>query len=382
MKEYQRYVRLVMALILLQTVSISGFNIAVDPYGVFNSPTWLGVNQVKPEKDRQVRMFKAIEVIRIQPKMVFIGSSRTEFGLDTAHPAVSGVQPGYNLGITGGNIYEARRYFEHAIANNPNLKKAVIGVDFFMFGKQKKNQLDFSENRLLISHVTLEDKLNSIFSWRVIRGSLKTLKFNQNSGDRVGHFYPDGRRNPSYYIQDIYGGLQGVDIMADLLRKNDFFISKRRGETYEISHLEEVKNMVNLCAKYQIECHFFISPSHVTQWESIRLSGAWEVFEEWKRKLAQITPVWDFSSYNSITTEPLSSAMTNYMDSSHYHKEIGDLVLNRIFQYNQERVPEDFGVLLTPGTVENHLKQIREDREIWANNNPDVVHFVENILNN
>ncbi|MCT7993934.1 hypothetical protein [Laspinema olomoucense] len=366
----------------MQTISISLFNVGVDPYGIFNSPTWLGLNQVKPEKDKQVRMFKAIEVIRIQPNMVFIGSSRTEFGLDTAHPAVSGVQPGYNLGITGANIYEARRYFEHAIANNPLLKKAVIGVDFFMFGKHKKNQLDFSENRLLISHITLPDKLNSIFSWGVTRGSLKTLKVNQSSGDRVGHFYPDGRRNPNYYIQDIYGGRQGVDIMADLLRKNDFFQSKRRGEPYEISHLEEVKTIVKLCAEHQIECHFFISPAHATQWESIRLSGAWEIFEEWKRNLAEITPIWDFSGYNSITTEPLSRTMTNYMDSSHYYKEIGDLVLNRIFQYNQEIVPEDFGVLLTPETVENHLKKIIKAREIWATNNPEVVHYVESILRN
>jgi hypothetical protein len=380
MKEYQRYVRLVVALILMQAVSISLFNIAVDPYGIFNSPTWIGVNQVKPDKDRQVRMFKAIEVIRIQPKMVFIGSSRTEFGLDTAHPAVSGVQPGYNLGITGANIYEARRYFEHAIANNPNVKKAVIGLDFFMFGKGKKNQLDFLENRLLISHITLQDKLNSSFSWGATRASLKTIKVNQSAGDTVGHFYPDGRRNPDYYIQDVYAGRQGVDIMKNLLRKTDFFQAKMRGEVYEISQLEEVTNMVRLCQENQIECRFFISPSHVTQWESIRLSGAWGVFEEWKRKLAEITPVWDFSGYNSITTEPLSSTMTNYMDSSHYRQEIGDLVLNRIFQYNPEIVPEDFGVLLTPETVENHLQQIREDREIWAENNPDVIRFVENIL--
>jgi hypothetical protein len=290
------------------------------------------------------------------------------------------VQPGYNLGITGANIYEARRYFEHAIANNPNVKKAVIGLDFFMFGKGKKNQLDFLENRLLISHITLQDKLNSSFSWGPTRASLKTMIINQSAGDTVGHFYPDGQRNPDYYIQDIYAGLQGIDIMEDLLRKNDFFQSKMRGEVYEISHLEEVTNMVRLCQENQIECRFFISPSHVTQWESIRLSGAWGVFEEWKRKLAEITPVWDFSGYNSITTEPLSSTMTNYMDSSHYRQEIGDLVLNRIFQYNPEIVPEDFGVLLTPETVENHLQQIREDREIWAENNPDVIRFVENIL--
>lgn len=380
MKEYHRYILIIFSVILMQFVTISCFNIAIDPYSIFNSKIRLGLNQVKPEKHKQVRMFKAIDVIRIQPAMVFIGSSRTEFGLDTAHPFVAGIQSGYNLGITGANIYEARRYFEHAIANNPNLKKAVIGTDFFMFGQNKKNQADFSENRLLISHITLQDKLNSSFSWGATRGSLKTIKVNQSAGDKVGHFYPDGRRNPDYYIQDIYGGLQGVDIMVDLLKKNDFFQAKKRGQLYKISHLEEVKHIVKLCQENQIECHLFISPSHVTQWESLRLSGAWEAFEDWKRKLAEITPIWDFSGYNSITTEPLSHNMKNYMDNSHYRKEIGDLVLNRIGQYNEDRVPADFGVLLTPETVENHLQKIREDQKEWISNNPDVVDFVENLF--
>ncbi|MBO0349489.1 hypothetical protein J0895_10285 [Phormidium pseudopriestleyi FRX01] len=382
MKDYQRYFRIVLSVILMQVLTISGFNIAVDPYSVFNNPIWVGFNQVKPEKDKQVRMFKAIDIIRIQPNMVFIGSSRTEFGLDPAHPALAEVQPAYNLGITGANIYEARRYFEHAIANNPELKQAAIGVDFFMFGQDKKNQDDFSEDRLLTSHITPQDKFNSIFSLGAIRGSLKTIRANQSSVNRVGYFYPDGRRNTDYYVSHIYGGLQGVDIMGDLLRENDFFQSKKQGNPYEISHLEEVKNIVKLCQKKNIKCDFFISPSHVTHWESIRLSGAWQLFEEWKRDLAQIAPVWDFSGYNSITTDPLSSNMKNYIDSSHYRKEIGDLVLNRIWQYNEDIVPKDFGVLLTPETVENHLKQIRENRKIWANNHPDVVEFVENVLNN
>lgn len=133
------------------------------------------------------------------------------------------------------------------------------------------------------------------------------------------------------------------------------------------------------CKQHDITLKVFISPSHATQWEAIRATGHWHTFEQWKREVAKITPVWDFSGYNSITTEPISNTMKNYGDNSHYTKEVGDLVLNRILSFKEETVSSDFGVLLTPETIESHLKQIRYDREVWARKHPDEVKLVEDI---
>ena len=52
---------------------------------------------------------------------------------------------------------------------------------------------------------------------------------------------------------------------------------------------------------------------------------------------------------------------------------MGDLVINRIFQYGEETQPRDFGVLLRPENIEPQLTKIRRDRELWAKNNPDTV---------
>ncbi|NEQ87322.1 MAG: hypothetical protein F6K26_47080, partial [Moorea sp. SIO2I5] len=116
-----------------------------------------------------------------------------------------------------------------------------------------------------------------------------------------------------------------------------------------------------------------------TQWESLRVSGLWPELEKWKSRLVEITAVWDFSGYNSITTEAIGEGMKNYWDSSHYREEVGDLILNRLFSYQSQTVPEDFGVLITPENVESHLGKIRNERESWAENNPDLVQLVEDL---
>ena len=95
--------------------------------------------------------------------------------------------------------------------------------------------------------------------------------------------------------------------------------------------------------------------------------------------MIKITPVWDFSGYNSITTESISERMDNYIDNSHYSPKTGDLVLGRILSFQTEKIPEYFGILLTSDNIESHLKQIRLDGEIWRKENPVEVNLVKTI---
>jgi hypothetical protein len=85
-------------------------------------------------------------------------------------------------------------------------------------------------------------------------------------------------------------------------------------------------------------------------------------FENWKSKLPQEIPVWDFSGHNTITLEPIQDVMENYVDNFHYTKLVGDLILNRILSYKDNEVPADFSVLVTKENLEFHLAKIRADK--------------------
>ncbi|MEC4986621.1 MAG: hypothetical protein SAK42_21185, partial [Oscillatoria sp. PMC 1076.18] len=131
--------------------------------------------------------------------------------------------------------------------------------------------------------------------------------------------------------------------------------------------------------KNDLPLKVFISPSHATQWKAIELSGLWDEFEQWKQEIVKITSVWDFSGYNSVTTEPISDKMKNYLDNSHYSKAVGNLVLNRIFQVQEELIPADFGVLINSQNVKLHLKNIRENQIIWEGKYPEQEKLVREV---
>ncbi|WP_287325019.1 hypothetical protein [Okeania sp. SIO1F9] len=369
-KKYRRYNWMFFLSVFLPIVTVGIFNIVVDPYDVFNTPNFLGINHSKPRKDNNDRLFKATDVIRIKPITVLMGSSKTKQGLDTNYPALKNEQPAYNLGLNAITAYELRRYLEHSIANQQELSLAIIGLDFLMFNSFTKRRGTFAEYRLKKQYISPKDIIHVALSMNGVLASKKTIiDSNKTSLDDIPYeangFMPVLNPDPDKTKDKFQYGI------------NNYFNDHAK---YKLSTpLIELKKIVDLCQKNQVKLIVFISPSHATQWEAIRATGEWSTFEEWKREVVKITPVFDFSGYNSITIEPIHSGMENYRDNFHYTKKVGDLVLNRILSYKEEEVPEDFGILINQENIESHLEKIRQHREVWANNNSNEVKLVEEI---
>ncbi|NEO96366.1 MAG: hypothetical protein F6K56_42030 [Moorea sp. SIO3G5] len=374
MNSYRRFNLTLAAVTFPSLFGFGLLNAAVDPYGVINSPELPGLNQLKPEQFNHVRLFKAIDVIRNEPKIVLLGSSRTDLGLNPNHPGLEPGHSGYNLALVGPNMYEVKRYFDHALTNQPDLKTVVIGIDFFMFNHLKTNAPDFKESLINQETIPLQEVINSTLSLNALNATKSTLSSSIKS---KAYFLYDANGMRFIYNnkpkKPLPAGFQ--DMLKGLMTTEGYYKEYRLSDSF----LNDLQDIVDTCKEKGIELKVFISPSHATQWESLRVTRLWPVFEEWKRQLVEITPVWDFSGYNSITTEAISEQMKNYWDSSHYREEVGDLILNRLFSYQVQTVPEDFGVIITPENVESHLGKIRNERESWAETNPDLVKLVEDL---
>lgn len=375
MKDYRRFVLNWIAVTSSPLLAAGIFNLVIDPYGALKTPTWFKINQSKPAQETNGRLFKAIDITRIKPVTLLMGSSRSNYGLDPTHPALFNHQPAYNLALNGANIYEVDRYLEHGIENQKDLNLVVLGIDFFMFNENVPNKPDFSEDRLGKRQIIISDLVQIIFSLDALNWSWKTLQMNREDPTFISYL-SDGRHHPRRLDEDITMNQYRFRVnIRHFLQSSEKYVNFRLSQ----QSLELFQQLIEDCRQLNINVVVFISPSHATQWESVQVAGLWQEFEQWKRELVKITPVWDFSGYNSITTEVISEQTKKYIDSSHYHKEVGDLVLNQILNYNSDQVPPDFGVLLTSDTIEDHLETIREQRKTWANQNPDQVQFVKDI---
>ena len=352
-------------------LSVGLFNWAIDPYDLFNTPNWWGVNHEKIKKDNNDRLFKTADIIRLKPTVILMGSSRTKQGLNPEHPAIKNNRLAYNLAINGPNAYEVRRYIEHAIANQPDLEQIILGIDFFMFNSSLENQPSFEEKRIGKKYIIPTDAINALFSIDTFNISRDTITASLKTEDKNNSYGENGFM-PNRNVDD--GGTKwrfGQSIKLYFELHSDYQFSQQ--------YWSDFIKIVELCRQNNIDLKAFISPAHATQWESIKVTGKWDIFEQWKRELVKITPVWDFSGFNSVTTEAIKPKMNNYVDNSHYSPTIGNLILDRIFDYQSESIPQDFGILLTADNIEKHLSQIKRDRLLWVESHPDEVKLVRDI---
>lgn len=371
-RKYNRFNWIFLALSVSPVLALGLFNLAIDPYGILITPAVPKVNLNKPEKITHERLFKAVEITYKKPDVILLGSSRTQWGLDPRHPALAQKGNVYNAGLSGASSYEVMRYFQHALTNQPNLKTVVLGIDFFMFSEKQLPQNDFDETRLDQKGLTQQDFFNILFSLHAWESSRKTLLSNSNSS------YPNHQIINGMFLPDTSKPLPGTTkefvkwIAPGFKAYTHYKISQER--------LQNLRSIVEICKQKNIELKVFISPSHATEAEAIHMVNSWPEFEQWKREVVSITPIWDFSGYNSITTEKIQQEMKNYLDNSHYRKEIGDLILHRLFHADEQNTASNnFGILMTPDNVESHLAQIRADQQVWRNHNHETIQLLQNL---
>ncbi|MBD2294028.1 hypothetical protein H6G06_11125 [Anabaena sphaerica FACHB-251] len=356
------------AIFILMVVS---FNALIDPYGIYKSPIFVGINHVKPQKKFNDRLVKAIEIIHTKPFTIFLGSSRTKQGLDPNHLALSNFKPVYNIGLDGSNPYELLRYLQHTIKNQPHLKQVILGVDFFMFNESLGNQPGFDENRLEKTYIIPNDIINSLFSLDVLQINRETILASLQNN------HPAETSEENGYVPNYKYEKKPITFRFRHFI-NSYFVLHYQYK-FSDKYFDYFRQIINLCQERNIKLIVFISPSHATQWEAIRVTGQWPTFESWKEKIVQLSPVWDFSGYNSITTEAINDMMVNYVDNSHYTTRVGNLLINRIFGYKENELPADFGILVNKDNIEYHLAKIRADREEWLKKHKDEFDLVQSL---
>jgi hypothetical protein len=109
----------------------------------------------------------------------------------------------------------------------------------------------------------------------------------------------------------------------------------------------QIEEMIALSKKNDFSLIFFFNPIHSQTYLNYALS-----LIPIKERLASITDFYDFSGFNSITTNNL-----NYYEDNHYRYLVGDIIIRRIFGCGSVNVPKDFGIFVTKKNVNEHIKK-------------------------
>lgn len=351
------------------------FNYLMDPYSYFQTPPLLGINEKKLPGHSQERFDRVVKIISKKPQALILGSSRVRAGIPTSYYSHLVNYPAYKAAFAGARFHEIFSYFEHALYNQPDLKAVFIGLDFFAFSKKISPIPEFSEERLRKSSLSVSDLFKLLLSQVTLKFSYATYQHNLDPKqiekvDRI-HVQVDDH--------------DYIDLGLPMIETPEVFLRAEKRtifDDYEIDpqKVEMFRKIVQICKAKNIDLKVIFCPAHAYYWETIYQCDRWKDFENLKRELSLIYPIHDFSGFTPYNTELLSKDKSGlyFLEVSHFTPYYGRIILDKIYGI-QDRCPQG-GFLLTPETVERHLKTLRVQRDAWAQQNPEQVAWLQKQL--
>lgn len=359
MKVYRHYNHHVLIGLILSLLLIVGINAVIDPFALFKIISKSGFNREKPALTQNIRAFHLYQLQQKKPQTLILGSSRAQIGLNANHHGFK--NEAYNLGMPLATIDEMRDYFVYANQLNP-IKQAVISVDFFSFNAYLKSQSPFRNG----GSFSAQDKVAALVGWSGVKGSLQTLKHNYAQQQTI-QAHPD--------LQKISEKTQTIFEKSERFYLEQQIYFPPPFKTYSLVHqktgqstLQPYQEILDICQHNQIDCKVVILPVHVRQLALIEQLGLWQAFEDWKKRLVQVTEkhlpqtvIYDFTGFGEVHSEHVpqpnepNQAMQWFVDSAHITPILGDLVLDVVLL---NRSAPQLGGAITVSNIESHLQRL------------------------
>lgn len=350
MNVYSRWIKrfTITAIVIISSLVL--FNFVVDPNGVFDIVSIQGFNKYKTNSisDRITKFYYAR---RFKPDSLIIGTSRAAFisPFDMEKYTKDRV---YNLAIYASNPYEHYLHLRY-MTEFFTIKHIILGLDFTSFISEVREETHFKEKRLERA-VYLKDYFDSLFTIAAIKSSYYTVKDNivkkdimQN--DENGFKFwkkPEGEKDKARFVKRSKRVLKHF-------AKNVYPSANERRETIR-KNLNYLGMIVALAREKNIKYKLYVSPIYGELFDLIYAVHIGDLYEDWKRGLAELSDFYDFTGHNEITDNNMW-----WGDPSHIITDGGKLIIARIYHDTGVPIPDGFGVLVTKQNIENHIKSLR-----------------------
>ena len=359
--------------------AVAAFNYVVDPYLIHQWET-PEVHRLRPPVEKLSAWGKTYAIARYRPVVLHLGNSRTELALQASHPSFGGA-PAFNGALSGASLGDMAAMANHAMALGP-LHTVVWGLDAPSFTTEQ-GALDFDRGLIANGEAYL--------SRRAMLDIRRSLAFDMTS-DAVSEVRGSfgrvcrsslafhGQRDQQCVADHMRSG--GGTAAAVPVRLGDF--ARGKGPSRAAVTLMDA-TLGSLC-RNGTRLRLYINPTHASMHVAFHAAGRWKEMEDWQRDLTSVVSkhrqqgcdlrLFDFSGFNTVTTESLPQASGNaemhyYWEPSHYRANVGQMIMHAMFGGDADfAVPDDFGVELTTQTVVAHQQAQRRARDEYVAAHP------------
>lgn len=326
---------------------LAGFNVAVDPFGVFGDKIfdWYAYDMTQ---NPRIAKIAYLDEHHGEYDSYIIGSSKTSSYSVEKLNEYTGARF-YNMIMYGGDMYDAQKTAEYVI-NNYEVKNIILNI-----GIEEMYSYDYEDDDTKGNlHAKVEGESELLFY-------LKYAFLNpQYSLDKLEAYF---ERDCLPTADDVFipetgvynktvRDAESITGEAEFFENNpEFYLYRedgRRGEAIDKA-VESVRAVKELCESRGIDFKLIASPLYDTEIEDYDYN---DLCTYWQ-KLAEVTDIYDFTGYS-----PVSMDARYFYDDAHFRNSVGDMALAWIYGDTGVYIPDGFGHSTTRDNAYEYAKTV------------------------
>ncbi len=326
---------------------LAGFNVAVDPFGVFGDKIfdWYAYDMTQ---NPRIAKIAYLDEHHGEYDSYIIGSSKTSSYSVEKLNEYTGARF-YNMIMYGGDMYDAQKTAEYVI-NNYEVKNIILNI-----GIEEMYSYDYEDDDTKGNlHAKVEGESELLFY-------LKYAFLNpQYSLDKLEAYFERGYLPTAddVFIPEtgVYNktvrDAESITGEAEFFENNpEFYLYRedgRKGEAIDKA-VESVRAVKELCESRGIDFKLIASPLYDTEIEDYDYN---DLCTYWQ-KLAEVTDIYDFTGYS-----PVSMDARYFYDDAHFRNSVGDMALAWIYGDTGVYIPDGFGHSTTKDNAYEYAKTV------------------------
>ncbi len=322
---------------LIFALTAAGICVGIDPYNVFH-PLSYRENGVEPNKNYIKMTYILHEPERFDTFL--FGSSRVGFLNAQKFTGARAYNMSGSMALPQEHLDNLKTMLRHGIVP----KNVVIEADdlcYRMDPAKNRTEQQRSPYEYLKRHPL---KFAELYLCPVVAmDALEIIRYSSRNAKEEADLYAFGS-------SIVYGerGQYRPKTHEDLT-----------GPSYMDAAMEAMAEIAALCRENGIRLTVFVTPLHYATYTAALERGD---YYDFLRRLAEVTPYYNFSGYNDISLNG-----DNYMDTSHYLAEIGDMIIARIWdgETDDALLKQGFGWYVDGKNVEELIAVLDAGNEIW-----------------
>lgn len=335
----KKWLMMFAAVVVLALLLCIGFNLLVDPFGVFGDSLfhWDSYSQTN---NPRVAKIEYLEEHHDEYDSYVIGSSSAASYDTEALNAYTGARF-YNLFVYGCDTGDYSD-FAHYLIENYEVKNLILNIGINEAAPPTNDGTGLNDRSHYL--VTGESKTSFLLDY--------AFADPRYAMEKVYSYFTDTELPQAFDVFRVESGcydkrLRDVENIGDLERYlaayGDSFSCENQSPTLPEKEtcLRAVAEIVSLCEENGVELTVIFSPVYYGQWEKVDPRE----LTDYKAALAELTDYWDFS------LSSVSMDARYFYDDTHFRNAVGSMVLAKIYGNTSVYMPEDFGRYVTRETA-------------------------------